>query len=332
MHVPGWHEATKNLQAAGRVQMVGILQEQHPDRARLFMQWKRMEWPLLWDPLNLLGVPYVPITLAIDEHGVVRGIHPPRDDPGGFETFVETAFAPPDPLPPTASPPDLDRLRAAASGGGAEAKRDLADALFLLGEKLDEVIRLYRDAARLEPRDGAAHFRLGVAYRLRHDSPDRRPGDFQKAIDHWNRALEIDPNDYIRRRRIQQYGPRQDKPYPFYDWMEMAREEIRARGESPLPLALEPEGAETAPPAGALSPTTVPEGEPDPDGRIHRDRRPFIRTETTVVPETRPEGLAARIHVEFRPNEAISAHWNNEAEDLVLWVAPPPGWTVERRL
>ncbi|MBI4160945.1 MAG: tetratricopeptide repeat protein, partial [Acidobacteria bacterium] len=191
---------------------------------------------------------------------------------------------------------------------------------------------LYRDAARLEPGDGASHFRLGVAYRHRHDSPDRRPGDFQKAIDHWSRALEIDPNDYIGRRRIQQYGPRQDKPYPFYDWVETAREEIRARGESPLPLALEPGGAETAPPAGALSPTAAPEGEPDPDGRIHRDRRPFIRVETTVVPETRPDGLAARIHVEFRPNEAISAHWNNEAEDLVLWVAPPPGWTVERRL
>ena len=49
MHVPGWHEATKEWQEAGDLQMVGIIQEQHPDRARLFMQWKEMGWPILID-------------------------------------------------------------------------------------------------------------------------------------------------------------------------------------------------------------------------------------------------------------------------------------------
>ena len=34
MHVPGWHEATKKLQQEGKFQMVGIIEEQHPDRAR----------------------------------------------------------------------------------------------------------------------------------------------------------------------------------------------------------------------------------------------------------------------------------------------------------
>ena len=43
---------------------------------------------------------------------------------------------------------------------------------------------------------------------------------------------------------MQQYGPRLDKPYPFYDWVETAREEIRARGETPSPLRVEPAGAE----------------------------------------------------------------------------------------
>ena len=52
--------------------MVGIIQEQHPDRCRLFMQWKQMGWPILVDSLNLLEVTAVPITLAIDEHGVIR--------------------------------------------------------------------------------------------------------------------------------------------------------------------------------------------------------------------------------------------------------------------
>ena len=74
MHVPGWHDATAQLQAEGRLQMVGIIQEQHPDRARLFMQWKNMDWPLMVDSLGLLGVTVVPITVAIDEHGIIRKI------------------------------------------------------------------------------------------------------------------------------------------------------------------------------------------------------------------------------------------------------------------
>jgi hypothetical protein len=77
VHVPGWHEATKDLQAEGRIRMVGIVQEQHPDRARLFMQWKEMDWPVMVDAQNELGVAVVPITLFIDEHGIIRG-RPPR--------------------------------------------------------------------------------------------------------------------------------------------------------------------------------------------------------------------------------------------------------------
>ena len=61
---------------------------------------------------------------------------------------------------------------------------------------------------------------------------------FQRAIDAWGQALAIDPNHYIWRRRIQQYGPRLIKPYPFYDWVEQAAREIRARGETPVELAV----------------------------------------------------------------------------------------------
>ena len=68
---------------------------------------------------------------------------------------------------------------------------------------------------------------------MRYDSAHRREGDFQRAVEAWSRALEIDPNNYIFRRRIQQYGPRLSKPYPFYDWVSRARDEITARGETP---------------------------------------------------------------------------------------------------
>ena len=56
--------------------MVGIIQEQHPDRTQLFMQWKQMGWSILVDPYDLLAVTKVPITLFIDEFSVIRRIQP----------------------------------------------------------------------------------------------------------------------------------------------------------------------------------------------------------------------------------------------------------------
>jgi hypothetical protein len=56
-------------------------------------------------------------------------------------------------------------------------------------------------------------------YRARYDSLLRQPGDFRKAVEHWERALALDSNQYTWRRRIQQYGPRLDKLHPYYDWI-----------------------------------------------------------------------------------------------------------------
>ena len=41
-----------------------------------------------------------------------------------------------------------------------------------------------------------------------YESAVRRPGDFQAAVDAWGSAPALDPNQYIWRRRIEQYGPR----------------------------------------------------------------------------------------------------------------------------
>ena len=51
--------------------------------------------------------------------------------------------------------------------------------------------------------------------------------------------------------RIQQYGPRLDKPYPFYDWVPTAIEEITARGETPVDLSVELVASEFAEPSQA---------------------------------------------------------------------------------
>jgi len=364
--------------------MVGVIEEQHPKRARLFMQWKGMEWPLLVDSLNLLEVPFVPITLLVDEDGkarraprlrtreeieeVVRAFVSEGNETGENGSKGESAEAGPETSPgaqptrslptrslPTRSLPTQSLptrsvdvpLRPASQD--ATGWRQYGRRLFLNRglAGLDTAIAAYRRALAREAEDpdedsgGWGHFRLGVLLRARYDSPHRREGDFQAAVDHWRTALERDPNNYIFRRRIQQYGPRLDKPYPFYDWVATARREIRARGEDPVELTVLPGGAEIAQPARQgekkrqeTTAATAP-AQPDPEGRILRDAGDLVQVETTVVPGTRaPEdGTAAamQIHLAFRPDDELKVHWNNEAEGLTVWLEPVAGLEIEPR-
>jgi len=130
---------------------------------------------------------------------------------------------------------------------------------------------------------------------------------------------------------IHLYGPRLDKPYPFYDWVDDARHDIAARGATPITLPIEPRGAEIASPTKRFASTEGRPEAPDPEGRIRRDEKGFVKAEVTVVPATSETGAASRVHVVFRPNSQIEAHWNNEADDLVFWIDPPPGWQVDQQ-
>jgi len=334
--VPVWHEATKEWVREGRLAVLGIAQEHHPDRCRLFAQWKGFDFPILHDPINVIGAKAVPLIIAIDEQGIVRAVRPQLED---FEqNFLNKSFKSIEKdVGPKAKPsaPDIDALRRQAELiNSADAWRDLGDGLALWHSttRIKDAISAYSQCLRIDPEDEAALFRLGVCYRMRHESTLRQAGDFQKAVDLWSQALAKDPNQYIWRRRIQQYGSRLDKPYPFYDWMEKAEKDIKARGEEPVALQILPSESEIAQPIKkpiAALKKAVP---PDPDGRIHRDTSGFIEAEVTAVPSSIDPGGSARIHVVFRPNVSLEAHWNNEAEPLRLWVELPEGWVIDARL
>ncbi|MEJ2206974.1 MAG: hypothetical protein P8170_23045 [Gemmatimonadota bacterium] len=337
--MPGWHHATKALQEDGSIQMVGIIQEQHPDRARLFMQWKEMGWPILVDSYDLLEVPYVPISLAIDEAGVIRKVLPAMRENGsvGDDFMVETfgASTPDGATSPPAARPDVGALYARARADGSPgAWKAYGDAIAVWGGagRMDQAIEAYERVVEGEPDDGMAHFRLGVAFRKRYDSEGRREGDFQRAVDAWSSALDADPNQYIWRRRIQQYGPRLDKPYPFYDWVVTARQELQARGEEPAELIVEPRGSEFASPQREFVAGVGSATEPDPMGRVLRDDDEFIDAEAVAVPARVAPGDVTRLHFSFRPIARTKAHWNNEAEPMLLWLDPPEGWEVETRM
>ena len=241
--MPVWHEATAEWVKQGKLILLGVTQEQHADRCRLFAEWKGFNWPILHDPINVLDLFGVPLAVAIDEHGIVRSLDP---KPASLaRDFLEKSFAKDAPAAPLRKTPQLapeqaaphfnDLKQAAQKAETADAWRRYGDALALWGgaARVNDALDAYDRARQRDAKDGPALFRLGVCYRLRYDSEGRRPGDFQAAIDAWNSALQLEPNSYIWRRRIQQYGPRLDQPYAFFDWVEKARRDRRLADRKP---------------------------------------------------------------------------------------------------
>lgn len=259
--------------------MIGVVQEQHADRARLYKQWRRLNWPIFVDSLNVLGHKVVPIPMLIDPNG--------RIYEGRFADFLKEDFEKrelPKKPPPNSHP---------------------ADALFYKGE-FEKAIAGYTGT------DAATLFKRGVA--------QRAAGRGQAAVESWAKALALDPNQYIWRRRLQQYGPRLAKPYNFYSWIEQARAEIRARGEEPVPLGEEPRGAELIDrraTAEASEPVDA-----DPKGRITRDTGGLVELATMVTPTPVLPGHRVRVRLVLEPKKGL---WNNESGKLTLFVAPGAG-------
>ena len=227
----------------GRAVLLGVSQEQQADRCRLFAQWKRLDFPIVHDRLNLLGVRSVPVPVAIDEYGIVRRIG------GGVSSlerdFVSRKFPRKSPIPKASAPkmPDLPALkRAAMKKQNSEEWRGYADALVTWKglPRIDEAVEAYSRAFKLDPKDARSLFRLGVCYRMRQESDHGHAGDADRAMDLWKRAFAHDRKQYIWRRRIQQYSRPSSRPYPFYDWVDRAGREIRGRGEKPCAIARPP--------------------------------------------------------------------------------------------
>jgi tetratricopeptide (TPR) repeat protein len=299
---------------AGKLVVIGVVQEQHPDRARLYRQWRQLGWPIYIDSINTLDLSFVPVPVGIDECGVIR--LEGRITKEAVKEFVEKEYPKSETPANRAERPDLKSLQKARDQGDWHFLYDSA------ADALDRAIESYEATLRNDPKDARAEFRLGVAYRARYDSPRRKIEDVQRAVEHWGNGLALNPNQYIWRRRIQQFGPRLDKPYDFYFWVEEARKDILARGEKPMDLVVEPTGSEVAPPSKGEAAGTVKVPDPDPQGKIHRDDE-FVAIEPSVIPARVRPGARIRVRVTFRLSESPKAHWNNEGDPLKLSVKLP---------
>jgi len=313
--VPVWHETVKEWVSQGKLQIIGVIQEQHPERCELFRQWQAFDWPILHDPINVLNTTAVPIFVAIDQHGIVRSVRP---DSGRFaEDFINRDFS--DDASNNSKPLTPPRQVNDRPDTDARTQGDVL-ALWHSPEKIDAAISAYRQALQTSPDDDRSHFRLGVCLMRRFESQKRRVGDFGAAIASWETALAGNPNQYTWRRRIQQYGPRLDKPYPFYDWVDQAQHDIRARGDTPIELPQPPLGAEIAAPTDRFATAKDNAVNPDPAGKIFRDTERLVQISVTTVPSQPKPGSTVAVHIHFVPNPVTRTFWNNESEPLRLWI------------
>ena len=332
--MPVWHAQTEAARESGELVVLGVVQEQHPDRARLFAQWHQIDWPILWDPFNTLGDAVVPVYRLIDEHGVLRDGRPRSE---AIDPFLAANFEAP--RGPASPPPsdEADRRTLVALDDLAPddpARRALEITSALLFERRPPTDAELTLLASRADASAADLFRLGVARRMRHDSPARTSRDFAAALEVWSAALELDPSQYIWRRRIQQFGPRLDKPYPFYDWIDEARAAVEARGEVPFPLPVALTGSERAS-RGDFEAAAAAATEPDPEGRVPRDLDGLFTVDSAVAFDTDPARNVARLHLWISPTEGSGGHWNNESGPARVWLdasSLPDGWALEDTL
>lgn len=303
--VPVWNKTAKEFVDKGELVVVGMIQEQHPERCRLYAQWKKLDWTIVYDQMNVLGIKVVPVPILIDEHGVVQNTRPKPKD---LASFVKKEF-------PKPSMPE-----------GAD-KRKVVEVTPLKNNTIDAAIERYTKQSKAEPKNAIAKFRLGVALRAKFDSASGEPNHFQQAANQWTAALKANPNQYIWRRRIEQYGPRLAKPYPFYDWVEQATKEIKSRGEKPVELQVALAGAEIAKPNRTFTSKEATIENPDPDGKIDLDSK-FVTLKAAAVPSYAQAGKATRIHVVMAPEKC---KWNNESEPVKVWIDNVSGGAASER-
>ena len=305
---------------------IGVVQEQHPDRTRLYKQWRELDWPIFVDSLNTLHhVSVVPIPMALDENGVV--VHS-SFRPTQLADFMARDKAAPIPDSPENRVEAVSFETLRANAGSAITWRILGEALFNYGETSDlgESIAAFQKAIELDPEDGYAEFALGAALRRRYESPFRVAGDAQAAVEHWGKSSPSTRTTTSAAEDSSNTDRASTNRTTFIFWVNEAREAIRGRGETPHPLAAEPMGSEIAPP-GDDDAVLATKTNLDPDGQINRDEKGLVGIETLVTPQPVKPGNRVRVRLTFRLREAFTPWWNNEADNLMAWFNLPDGIT-----
>jgi len=236
--VETWHMRTRPLVEAGKLTVIGVAHDFHAERAELFRRWKKIDWPIGHDQVNVSGVTSLPQVVAVGADGRVAAV----DDKGveAFLTQVEAA-----PKPDTARPepeavelPDPRHVRRdAGEERTVRSQKALAAALIFAGApgQLNEAIQVMQAAVKSPKEcDAMTHFILGAAHRIRFESEGRQDSDFLDWLREWRTAAGMAPDDAFLRSQANVFigdagiGPGKE------DWTAAAARELRKRGGKPV--------------------------------------------------------------------------------------------------
>lgn len=332
--LPAWYETLHDAVESGDLVLLGVAVEQHPDRARLFAQWKKLNGAMMQDPVNYMRLEKLPLIVGIDENGYVRVVDPDlktvrkrflaRKYPGEPALIPENTEEPPNTLV-------TRRYAREAESPGFYIEHGDAVAIAGLSPVFAEAIEAYGKAIASDRRLADAYFGLGVVHRMRFESEHREPGDFQAAVDVWARAAKLAPTNEIYQRRIQSYAPPMESPYPLFDWVATARKEIAATGDTPVALSVEPMGAELGDASGRRGDAPPTPSDKD-DGSAHEDKARRVQIEQTIVESLEKDRSHIRqVHLSFVLDPDRSARWGQESKPLRVWLRKPAGAEVSQR-
>jgi hypothetical protein len=252
-----WLAGTKILRDEKKVIVVGVMHEQDRDRAALFVDWKDLTIPVLFDPLNISRVNRLPIVVTVDEQGFIRGVDKDFGDPdksydgknkigadwvypkigsenwrkGFAKSFVKKKYKPGKFVEraPVLEPTEPKVLkRRAAEGRSSSMQRELADAFMLGGTtaEIEEGMRTYSQVLQADGKDAYSFFRLGVGFLMRSASDAKQETDLKQGIESLRNAVKLKPKNEIFKSRLLQFDgdAKQTKGGVDFDgWMELAR-------------------------------------------------------------------------------------------------------------
>jgi len=294
------------------------------------MQWQQMDFPILVDTLNVLGLQVVPIISLLNENG---GVIKEKVKLEELNQDIDLA-----PVDSTADPasvfeiPNVETLQQTAnSENTSQSWKNVGETIFNYSKDKHSSIQPFEKAVEIDPKDGIAWFRLGAALQWRSESEYAEDNDAQRARGAWGKARELNPNQYIWRRRLQQYGAVRDKPYSLYGWVGEAQKAIISRGDKPFVLRVQLTSSEQATLEEQVNAADSPI-DPDPEDRIFRDDKSLIKHQVIVTPEKIASGQTVHVQINLTLNETQKSHWNNEVEPLRLWVRPPDKWQTVPQL
>lgn len=313
-----WHKKSAALVKAHKLWLLPIAHDHYADRVRVLASAHRITEPIAHDVLNLTGARHLPRLVYVPRKGAPREVAGNED----FDNLL-IMLGRGKPIEPAAiAEEDREQLpetrvtrRAARDAPGPEQLLAHADALVLAGKppQIDEAIEFYRQLASQEPARAEALLRLGIAYRMRFDRPQRQPGDLAAAIDAWAAAARLDKECDALRLRLVPFLPTGKGPAP-YEWLRKAN----ATG-SHARLDIEPLPVETGDKIAAND-----EAVPDACEAAPEDHT-AVRIETAQHTWRVNKADHVTVIVAFIPDAADGFGWATKQGPTVRLEKPPAG-------